>query len=324
MTEQGFRSTLHVQLTDFLAEKRAVGYRYVTEEHQLHALDRHLVASKVRAVELPRAVVEAWVAKRTHERATTQRARASVVKQFARFLRRHGYNAHQPDTGVMPIVRQGFAPRIFTRAEIEKFLAATVILGPDSRAPKRHLIMPELFRVLYGCGLRCGEALHLSVSDVDLKGGVFTVRGGKFRKDRLVPMSRSLMLRLRTYARRLGDRAPEAIFFPAPHGGAYSLHTPYVAFRRILRAVGIPHGGRGRGPRVHDLRHTFAVHRLERWCRERVDLGAKLPVLATFMGHLNLYGTQRYLHLTAELFPEIASRMEACAGALIPRLGCEE
>ncbi len=117
----------------------------------------------------------------------------------------------------------------------------------------------------------------------------------------------------------VGQQSCDAIFFPAPHGGAYHRLTMYNIFREFLWTCGIAHGGRGHGPRLHDLRHTFAVHRLMQWDREGVDLGAKLPVLATYMGHLNLSGTQRYLQLTAELFPELSSRLDTLYGNVIPR-----
>jgi len=90
-------------------------------------------------------------------------------------------------------------------------------------------------------------------------------------------------------------------------------------FRQLLLQCGIPHAGRGKGPRIHDARHLFAVRVLRRWYQEGADLDAKLPLLATYLGHVNLSGTQRYLHLTAELFPEITARSEAAFGDVIPR-----
>jgi integrase len=161
--------------------------------------------------------------------------------------------------------------------------------------------------------------LRLRVRDVDLDRGVLTVRQGKFRKDRLVPPALSLVSRLRKYADGFGDRPPDAIFFPGPSGGPFSLRTVYSLFRKLLLQCRIPHGGRGKGPRVHDLRHGFAVHRLLRWYREGADLDAKLPLLATYLGHQHLSGTQRYLHLTAELFPDIVARVDAAFGDVIPR-----
>jgi len=114
-------------------------------------------------------------------------------------------------------------------------------------------------------------------------------------------------------------RPPDAFFFPSSHGGPLSLATVYWLYRELLLRCGIAHAGRGKGPRVHDLRHTMAVHSLLRWYRQGANLDAKLPVLATYLGHQSLVGTQRYLHLTAELFPEVTVRANAAFGDVIPR-----
>jgi integrase/recombinase XerD len=128
-----------------------------------------------------------------------------------------------------------------------------------------------------------------------------------------------LVNRLRKYAAHFENCPPDAIFFPGPDGRPYSLRTIYGLFRQLLLQCGIPHAGRGKGPRIHDARHLFAVRALRRWYRDGEDLDAKLPLLATYLGHQHLSGTQYYLHLTAELFPEIAARADAAFGDVIPR-----
>jgi integrase/recombinase XerD len=110
----------------------------------------------------------------------------------------------------------------------------------------------------------------------------------------------------------------DAPFFPAPHGGAYTAGTVYKAFRQWLWAAGISHGGRGRGPRLHDWRHTFAVHCLRRWVEDGTDLSVALPYLSAYLGHTGLRGTQDYLRLTAELYPALVTRLPAQFGACIP------
>ena len=125
--------------------------------------------------------------------------------------------------------------------------------------------MPEVFRLLYGCGFRIGEVLNLRIDDVDLNCGVLTVREGKFGKDRLVPPALPLVERLRSYdaavSAVVGARRGDAFFFPSRRGGAYRLGAVYIVFRQLLFNCDIPHGGKGKGkgkgkgPRVHDLRH---------------------------------------------------------------------
>ena len=147
---------------------------------------------------------------------------------------------------------------MLTGEERQKFLQAVDALQPTARSPLRHLIMPEVFRLLYGCGFRVNEVLKLRVRDVDLNHGIITVRQGKFRKDRLVPPALLLVKRLRKYAAHFEKHPPNAIFFPGPSGGPFSLRTVYTLFRQLLLQCGISHGGRGKGPRIHDARHRFA------------------------------------------------------------------
>lgn len=314
-----FQSILAPFMEKFLQEKHACGYRYHEPARILRRLDDLLFQEGLTTCELPRSIAQKWLAKRIHESSRTQQQRIMVVRQFSRFLCRLGYCAYVPDRTLAPRDQSSFAPRILTHEEIRKLLQAVDALKPTARSPLRHLIMPEVFRLLYGCGFRLGEVLNLRVRDADLDQGIVTVRQGKFRKDRLVPLALSLVNRLRKYAARLENRPLDAIFFPAPNGGPFSLRTVYGLFRKLLLQCGIPHAGRGKGPRIHDLRHVFAVHTLLRWYRDGEDLDAKLPLLATYLGHQHLSGTQRYLHLTAELFPEITARVEALFGEVIPR-----
>ena len=246
-----------------------------------------------------------------------------MARQFAEFMCRLGYPAYVPDRSPSAKGSASYQPRIFTHAEVQRLLQEVDRLVPTAASPLRHLVMPEVFRLLCGCGFRLGEVLNLRNDDVDLNRGILTVREGKFRKDRLVPPALALVERLRSYdsavSAVVGPRRGDAFFFPSFRSGRCHPNTVYMAFRQALFTCGIPHGGKGKGPRVHDLRHTFAVHTMLRWYREGADLNAKLPVLATYLGHESLRGTERYLHLTAELFPEVAVRVNAAFGDVIPR-----
>ncbi|KVE34897.1 integrase [Burkholderia sp. TSV86] len=314
-----FRSPVGSLMEQFVQEKRACGYRYNEAARLLARFDRFLSDEALSECELPRSISRKWLSKQPHECRGTHYHRICAVRQFALFMCRLGYPADVPERSLLVRYDDGFSPRILTHAEISRLFDAADQLTPTARAPMRHLIMPEVFRLLYGCGLRLGEVLHLRVADVDLERGILTVRDSKFRKDRLVPPALPLVQRLRTYAQVMGDRPSDAYFFPSPSGGPYSLSAVYWVFRDLLLRCGIAHAGRGKGPRVHDLRHAYAVHALLRWCRQGADLNVKLPVLATYMGHQSLAGTQRYLHLIAELFPEITLRSNAAFGDVIPR-----
>lgn len=317
-SDTGFRSPMAPFMEQFVLERRAIGYRYQAGAAELRRFDRFLVREASQDDTLPRSLTRKWLAKRPHESGATQQHRFAVIRQFAEFLQRLGHPAYLPDRALMAKSSTGFIPRVLTHTEVRCLLQAVDQLTPTAHSPLRHRIMPEIFRLLYGCGFRLGEVLGLQIKDVDLERGVLTVRDAKFGKDRLVPPALPLVRRLRSYHAALGAQPADASFFPSHHGGPCRPGSVYVLFRQLLNRCGIPHGGRGKGPRVHDLRHTFAVHALLRWYREGADLDAKLPVLATCLGHGSLAGTQRYLHLTAELFPEVTSRANAAFGDVIP------
>lgn len=319
-TTTTFSSPLGYHLASFLNEKRMAGYSYKTGAVYLRDLDRFLAGTPggTKADSLSRNLVERWTTKRPNESDNTHFGRVCILRQFCKYLTRMGIMAYIPPTNTGKASAFAFIPRIFTHAEMDQFFELIDRLPRFSHLPLRHVVLPEVFRTLYGCGLRVGEALDLTVGAVDLDDGVILVRHAKNDKDRVVPVAASLQHRLRNYSQLLGKRALDAPFFPGNKGGRLTHAVVYKTFRSVLWQMRIPHVGRGHGPRVHDLRHTFAVHRLLRWYQDGADLAAMLPLLSTYLGHEGMEGTQRYLHLIPDLFPEVTRKLEADFGHVIP------
>ena len=313
-----FTSILGSHLREFVREQQACGYKYETAQVYLRQFDHWLIEHPCLPDSLPRSTVEAWTAKRLNEHPNTHFGRVSILRQFAKYLTRHGIPAYisPPRTGVMD--QYGFVPRIFTPAEIQQIFHEVDHWPHFSHRPVRHIVLPEVYRVLYGCGLRAGEALSLRVRDVDLENGVLTILKAKFDKERLVPVAQTLKVRLQRYADTRGVRPPDEPFFSDEHGKPLTHAVVYKLFREILWRMKIPFIGGGHGPRVHDLRHTFAVHRLIHWYQQGVDLNAMLPLLSTYLGHVGIEGTQRYLTLVDDLLPAITERLEQLVGEIIP------
>ena len=175
------------------------------------------------------------------------------------------------------------------------------------------LIFPIVFRILIGCGTRITETLHIKKDDVDLENGTLCLRQTKNAKERIIPIATSLVDKCRRYKEqyqvfRRFTHSPW--FFPNRHGAPYCSHTAYQVFRKALSLADISHGGRGKGPRLHDLRHTYAVRVLNKWVRDGKKLTTALPYLATYMGHEGLKASQHYLRLTATMFPELIRIVE--------------
>ena len=314
-----FHSVFGPLMEKYIQEKRAMGHRYNSSTlHYLEDFDRRIVAEGIKELNLPRDLIESWCAKRSTESRGTSEVRRSLARQFCLFLCRQGISVHIPINHDRSTRRSPFVARIFTHEEVGKILSLADSLPSTGLTPKRHLIMPEIFRILCCCGLRISEVIRLRVKDVDLDRGVLIIRDTKFGKDRLAPLADSMTDRLRAYASKMGVRNGEDFFFPSPYGGRYSKSTIYTHFREMLWKMNISHQGRGRGPRLHDLRHTFAVHRMAQWIHEGADLNVKLPILATYMGHHKLAGTQKYLQLTADMFPDITAMFEKRFGYVFP------
>lgn len=313
-----FHSVFKTQLVRFVSEKQATGYKYKTGSVYLRDFDRFLTQTWQDAEGLPKHVVDRWTTKRPNESENTHYNRASILRQFSAFLCRQGIPAYVPPPDTGRHNAYGFEPRIFTREEIQRIFAELDSWPSSHQFPLRNVVMAEIFRTLYGCGLRLGEALNLRLRDVDLVEGILTIRHAKCDKDRLVPVAPHLLVRLKAFAEHLGVRNPDAYFFPGPDGQRVTHGCVYKLFRNILWKIGIPHVGRNHGPRVHDLRHAFAVHRLLQWYEEGVDLNAMMPRLSMYLGHSGMAGTQRYLHMIPALLSQITKRMEERFNYVIP------
>jgi integrase len=308
-------------ITALVAEKRATGYKYETEERVL-ARFAAFCASQFPGLQAPtRASVEAWItsARERGVKPATLQGLAAPVRELARWLGRRGVPAYVLPAGVLPRPAR-YVPYIYTDQELAALFAQTDRCHYDSQVPFRHLVMPVLFRTIYACSLRASEARLLRFGDVDLVAGVLTIRDGKSGRNRQVPASAPLRDRLAGYHARIAGRTGGDWFFPGQAGQPLTLLNVERNFRRFLWQARIPHGGKGHGPRVHDLRHVFAVNNLRSWFARGQDAGALLPVLQAYMGHASIADTDYYLRLTAESYPHIAAAIQRAFGDIVPHV----
>ena len=305
----GFQNVLSEKCHEYLVEKETIGVQTQKPMGMLLRFLRMCLANGEPLDHVSKSAVECWNEKDINETPRNHYYRATEIRRFMQYLEKVGIDAYV-DRDIRR-VQSSFVPYIFSHSEIVRLFVAADGLPYTPISPQRVYVMSLLFRMLYGCGLRVSEALNLVMADVDLEQGVLHIRNSKFGKERLVPMSESLMFRCSQYVSNVGKhRKDEAAFFQTPGGEHYASHTIHYAWRQTLYYAGISYGGKGKGPRVHDLRHTFAVHCLQKWVEAGEDLNAKLPYLSAYMGHAGLSSTQQYLRLTAEAFPHIVSAME--------------
>lgn len=307
---------------EFIQYKRSAGYKYADEPKCLSRFCRFSEEQGVAGIEITRSLAEKWTEPREGESGKSRSHRITCVRQFAIYLNSLGYDAY-----VMPEVkglcRSPFVPYIFTHGQIASVIRAADETEPREASRNMHLSLPVIFRILYGCGLRVSEAVSLRCKDVNLEDGILTIREAKTDRDRYIPLSDTVKEACVSYADKTWWEKDSDFFFPAPDKTMISPMTVYQRYRRYLEAAGIPHGGKGRGPRLHDIRHTFAVHVLQKWVGEGADLSAMLPILSTYMGHKTVRSTARYLRLTAEVCPDLMKKVESSCAYAIPEV-CHE
>lgn len=321
MTVYTYHSDLKLYIEGVIRSKQALGFSYDTKAEIFYKFDQFCTTYGHIGPELDKTLVEAWNEKRSHEAPATQKGRISVVRQLALYMVRMDLPAYVTPTHIYPDGPR-YVPYIFSNAELSAIFRQIDNCTYCSAVPYREWVMPLLFRLLYGCGLRLSEALCLCLSDIDLETGILTIRDAKFHKDRLIPITEDLLHRFRDYAKLAHQNSnPHAAFFVGRPGHPLTGGNVYKNFRRFLWQAGISHGGWGKGPRVHDFRHTFSVHCLRKWVREGKDLGAYLPILKTYLGHYSFSDTAYYLRLTAELYPDITAQMEQAFGHILPEVG---
>jgi len=221
-----------------------------------------------------------------------------VLTGLYRFAVSRGYVDSSPLPTTVPKLPPQQTPYVYSTGELRRLLEATATLrlGHSRKVP---VMYRTLLLLLYGTGMRIGEALRLTVGDVDLAERVIIVRGTKFFKTRLVPLGPKL-------SAELGEAAP---LFASRGARGWSYPRVIQMFQHVRRAAGIEcPTGEPRPPRLHDLRHTAAVHRVVAWYRSGQDVQRLLPPLATYLGHLDIRSTQRYLQMTPELLQAASQR----------------
>lgn len=313
-----FSSCFAKSLQNFVEEKQSLGYQYETEYRILRHFDQYCMLHCSVPV-LCQELVQGYVSMDGNRTAHTKRNIICLMRQFAFYLIRNGQYAWVFPKELFPKEDQIYKPYIFTRGEISRFLEKAEKLHPNPQFPARHMTLPLLYRTLYCCGLRVSEATGLTLETVDLKNGILLIKEAKDYRDRIIPLSESLTDRYREY-HHLAHKSSvhDDFFFRSDYGKRYSTAAIEKNFREILWECGISYRGRRKGPHLHDIRHTFSVHCLQNAMNTGRDIQEFLPILSSYLGHKTLNGTQRYLHLTAELYPDIRKKLEEYSREIIP------
>lgn len=297
-------------INDFIHEKELQGYKATQLKWMLLEFDKFFTQTDKKDLFISSGDVKNWVGTRTCDKPSTLYQKYCAMADFCRYMCLLGYECYIPRRP-----RKCFAnytPTIFTHDQMRTiFKVCDNLVMKEHHAKSIMIIMPALIRVLYSTGIRISEALSVLNKDVDFDRKVIVLNNTKNRCQRLAPVNETLEQVLRqyiSYRNKIptpGVANPDSHLFVSTTGRPCSRRTVLTYFHRIIEECEIPRRCDQRGPMVHEIRHSTAVHSLIKLTRDGVDLYCSLPLLATFMGHRKVLDTETYVRLTQEMYPEV-------------------
>ncbi len=321
-TWQGFSSLLADDMQAYLQHKRALQRKFQTEESVLRLLDRYLVEHQISALSaITPALIEDFLASRPRSRARSYNHLLGVTRCFFNWLVIQQRMDCSPVRAKAKPTSEQLQPFLFTPLQVKQLLELAAALPDQPKGPHRAETYYLIFALMYALGLRVGEVSRLCCQDVELSRQLLIIRKTKFAKDRLVPFGPRVGQRLTDYLARRENRVaalqPHDPLFTFNAGRAIHPCTITQTFHRLVTQKPFLPAPGVAPPRLHSLRHSFAVATLLRWYRAGIDPGQRLIHLSTFLGHVDPISTAWYLTVTAELLDEANTRFEQFAAPVI-------
>jgi site-specific recombinase XerD len=308
MNAQQFSSCLATQMEKFVDLRRLSGTDYHSQTQLLGYFDRFLVQQHFCLPYLTCEITDRYQQDLTMLAPRTKGNRVGVLRQFCEYLATGNPQSYVPRPLKIIQSHGAHQPYIYHTSQLRALMAAASELRPPGS------LRPHTYRTLlglvYSTGIRIGEAMALNMQDVDPSNQRLFIAEGKFRKARWIALSESTSRALEQYIDKrikIAPHWPNSPLLLNERRRRLCHPTVNATFRGLLQKCGIAHHKRTR-PRIHDLRHTFAVHRLLAWYQMEQDVNALLPALATYMGHVDIKSTRVYLQPTAELLQQVSQK----------------
>lgn len=309
MNKPVFHSVFADEMNSYLDYKVSSGYKAVSFYVNLRHFDRFCVQQGIKEPVFTTEDAVKWIQKKDNEATTTHYSRVNGIKQFLIFLSRKGYDVFV--TRDIRFKPTEFQPHIYTEDEIKRYFHA-VDTYESVQNRKNAIQYPVLFRLLYCCGTRINETLGIRKKDIDLENGIIKLFEAKNDCERYIVLGDDLRVLMKQFAEKcfylLDD---EDYIFTTSNGGRMSGDVIYEVHRLFLQQAGIPYLGGGKGPRIHDWRHTMAVRSFKQMIDAGMDMYVSLPILSTYLGHKTIFATERYLRLTMGIYPYIEEKFKS-------------
>lgn len=325
--ELAFSSALSPYINDFLNMKRTCGQYVHQIQYTLKEIDNFYVENNVSQAIITKDIIQQWKETRINDKTATLNRKLSIWTQLARYMSLIGVDCYIPNKiHLRKKCDETFIPYIFTHNQINTIFEKSDELRLRCHYSQVSLFsIPAILRLIYSTGLRISEALSIQNQDVNFELKTILIKDTKNKADRLVPINETLMNVLLQY-KFYRDKMPyddicdkHHFFFVRTDGSPCTTKGVNHWFRYLLELCNIPYMGNHHGPRIHDLRHTFAVHSLANMSKNGIDLYTGLPLISTILGHKTISGTEKYVRLTVEMFPELTNKVSEYNSFIYPQ-----
>lgn len=310
----------------FINIKRKLGFKYITGAAILSLFDRMAHKRNEKSPGITKAFADSWCKKMPNESLRYRYDRVRYIVQFSLYLCDLGIPSFVPK--LPPFPNSTFIPYIYSKEQLSNiFKTSDELRGRSVQMTSALISIPALVRFLYATGLRINEALNLQDDDVNLKESYLKVKDSKNGKERIIPISSSLVAVLKQYnshKAKLPVPKKSGYLFVNLCGKKCGYGSVEYWFKECLRSAGIKCVGRSGRPRIHDLRHTFAVTSLASMAEAGIDLYASLPILSTYLGHQSLGATNHYVRLTSNMYPDLIKDVDTICLDVFPKLNFYE
>ena len=319
-----YSSILAPYMNNLLEIKISAGFNTLRTKWILKEFDDFANATHLNDPHLTELFIQQWRSTRIADSESTLYAKYSTWSQLTKLMCRSGCTCFVPR---LPKQRKpNFTPYIFTTEQILAiFTAADKYRLYDIRMGTVLFSMPALLRLLYSTGMRISEALSIRNEHVHMDEGFIFLKKTKNGSERIIPLCDSMKSVLQTYL-EYRDKIPikgitegKNFFFVKPDGTSIRANSVYQHLRKLLSECGIPHKGNHHGPRLHDLRHTYAVHALRQMVHNGMDVYTSLPILSTCLGHHSISATEQYVRLTSIMYPDIEEQCSDINAFVYPK-----
>ncbi len=319
--DKSYNSIYGSYIKQYIEMKRSLGFKYSNGAFILHQLDLFAEQKEETSIGINKEFATSWGKKRLHESDIYRYGRIRILAQFSSYLNDIGIQSYIPKLPHHP--KSTFIPYIFSRNEIDAIFKACDDLRLEIVNLTTNIFcMPTLLRLLYATGIRIGEALALKDEDINLNENYLCIKDSKNGKERIIPISGSLVSVCKDYLRYrnqlpLGE-IKSGYFFIKLDGNKCG-HGIRTWFKKCVEKANLPSTGRNQNKRIHDLRHTFAVTSLANMADAGIDLYVSLPILSIYLGHQSLEATNHYVRLTTIMYPDLIKDVDMVCLDVFPK-----